>query len=156
MSKWDDFRKKVGDFADRTVDKTREVTDSAALKIKIANKEADRDVEFKNLGKLAYKKLRSKSGTDQEELTRLISERMEALDRILQELAQLKAMEADRRAEREAEKQARAEEKAKQEDGEQLDMAVMEEFQAARIEADEAYKDAKQAAEEAKNETEAL
>ncbi len=153
MSKWDNFKKKVGEIADKTVDKTREVTDSAALKIKIANKEADRDTEYRNLGRIAYIKLKNTKDTDQEELTRKISESMEKLDRILQELAELKDDESRRRAEKEAEKKARAEEKARQaaeDDEEQPDMSVMEGFNEARKEADVAYEEAKQAAEEAK------
>jgi hypothetical protein len=53
MSNWKKFKKKLGDFADKTAGKTRELTDTAALKIKIANKEADRDLEYRKLGKLA-------------------------------------------------------------------------------------------------------
>ena len=62
MSKWDDFKKNLGKFADKTVTKTRELTDTASLKIKIANKEADRNIEYKRLGKLTYAKLKALDG----------------------------------------------------------------------------------------------
>ena len=100
MSKWDDFKKSIGDLADKTVNKTRELTDTAALKIKIANKEADRDTEFRTLGKLAYTKLKNLGDVDPEELTRQISECMERLDIICRELAELKKEEEERRATR--------------------------------------------------------
>ncbi len=154
MSKWNDFKKSIGTLADKTANKTRELTDTAALKIKIANKEADRDTEYKNLGKLAYTKLKDLEGTDKDELTRAISDSMEKLDLINRELAELRAEEEARRAQKEAEKQAKEAEKAKKEaDDEQLDMGVMEEFNEARKEADAAYEEAKQAADEAKAES---
>ena len=40
MSKWENFKKNIGKLADKTAKKTRELTDTAALKLKIANKEA--------------------------------------------------------------------------------------------------------------------
>ena len=154
MSKWDDFKKSVGDLADKTVNKTRELTDSAALKIKIANKEADRDTEFKNLGKLTYTKLKNLEGVDAEELTRSIHESMEKLDMICRELAELKREEDERRAEKDAEKEAReSARKKKKDDEDTLDTSVMESFNEARKDADEEYEKAKQVAEEAKNDS---
>ncbi|MBQ8409322.1 MAG: hypothetical protein IJY39_10725 [Clostridia bacterium] len=150
MSKWDDFRKSIGDFADKTVNKTRELTDTAALKIKIANKEADRDTEFRNLGRLAYAKLKSLDGTDPEELTAQISETLDKLDVICRELVELKKEDEDKKAAKEAEKAAKQAEKEAEEKDEELDMQVMADFNAARVEADAEYEKAKQAAEDAK------
>ncbi len=97
MSKWDDFKKSVGYYADKTVTKTRELTDSAALKIKIASREADRDTEYKNLGRLTYSKLKSTTGADQEKLTLEISETMDRLERIIAEINTMRAEEDGKR-----------------------------------------------------------
>ena len=158
MSKWDDFKKSIGDLADKTVNKTRELTDTAALKIKIANKEADRDTEFRTLGKLAYTKLKNLGDVDPEELTRQISECMERLDIICRELAEMKKEEEERRATKEAEKEAKAAKKNadEEEDEDALDTSVMEAFNEARQDADAEYEKAKQAAIEAKNESETV
>ena len=59
MSTWNDIKKSVGLIAEKTAIKTRELTDTASLKIKIASREADRDTEYKRLGKLTYTKLKS-------------------------------------------------------------------------------------------------
>ena len=104
MSKWDDFKKTLGNFADKTVSKTRELTDTASLKIKIANKEADRDIEYKKLGKLTYAKLKSTEKHSAEELTKKISETLDSLDKIIAELEALKAQDDERKAEKEAKK----------------------------------------------------
>ncbi len=109
MSKWDEFKKSVGVIADKTVTKTRELTDTASLKLKIASKEADRDSEYKKLGKLTYTKLKNDIPGNAEALTREISESIDKLDKIFAELEALKKEEADRRAAKEAEKASRKE-----------------------------------------------
>ena len=43
MSTWNDIKKTIGLVAEKTATKTRELTDTASLKIKIASREADRD-----------------------------------------------------------------------------------------------------------------
>ena len=106
MSKWDDFVQGLGAFADKTVNKTRELTDTASLKIKIANKESERDTEYKRLGKLAYLKLRKLRGYDSEQTTKTISDIMDKLDIITAELEALKAADRARKEAREAEKSA--------------------------------------------------
>lgn len=154
MSKWDEFKKSLGDFADKTVNATRELTDTASLKIKIANKEADRDLEYKNLGKLAYAKLRQLEGD--EDLTEKISESLGKLDRIQKELDELLEADEMRKEAKEAQRQAKKAENeqkkaTKTDDGNKLDLTVMEQFNEARTAADEEYEKAKAAAEEAKN-----
>lgn len=146
MSKWENFKKNIGKLADKTAKKTRELTDTAALKLKIANKEADRDIEYAKLGKLAYAKLKELEGVDPTELTANISASLEKLDTILAELEALKAEDAERKAAKEAEKAA----KEKDDDDDELNMGVMQEFNEARKVADEAYDEAKEAASEAK------
>ena len=158
MSRWDEIKKSIGVIADKTANKTRELTDTASLKIKIASKEADRDAEYKVLGKLTYAKLKQHKGS--EAVTERISETIDRLDKINEEIAALKAEEKSRREAKEAEKaakdaareaekaeaEAKAAEKAKAE--EEL---VMEQFNEARREADAEYEKAKEAAYEAKN-----
>lgn len=156
MSKWDDFKKSFGELADKTVNKTRELTDTAALKIKIANKEADRDAEFRNLGRLAYAKLKGLDGVDPEELTAQISETLDKLDTICKELADLKKEDEEKKAAKEAEKAAKQAEQDSKEKDEELDLQVMEDFNAARAEADAEYEKARDAADEAKDASDEL
>ncbi len=115
MSKWNDFKKSVGYYADKTAQKTRELTDTASLKIKIASKEADRDSEYKNLGKLTYAKLKDSSSENSERLTMDISKSIEALDSIMAELDSLRAEDEKRKAEKEAEKAAKTAKKETEE-----------------------------------------
>lgn len=153
MSKWDEFKKGFGELADKTVTATRELTDTASIKIKIANKEADRDIEYKTLGKLAYIKLRQLDGG--EDLTEKISESLDKLDAIHKELDELLEADAARKEVKEAQKQAKKAEKEKKKatkaaDGDGLDLDIMDQFNEARATADEEYEKAKQAAEDAK------
>ena len=155
MSKWDDFKKNMSELADKTVKKTRELTDTAALKLKIANKEADRDIEYARLGKLAYAKLKELEGIDAAELTASISESLSKLDTILAELEALKDEDAERKAAKEAAKEAeRAAREAEKEEDEELNTKVMDEFKEARKTADEKYEEAKSDADEAKKASE--
>ena len=150
MPNWEKIKKNIGNIADKTVNKTKELTDTATLKIKIAGKESDRDIAYKKLGKLAYVKLKQLEGFDSEEITEKISKLLEELDTILKELAALKAEEEARKQEKQAEKEAKKQEKANEETDEELNMEIMTEFNKARVVADEEYEKAKNAAEEAK------
>lgn len=151
MSKWNNIKKNIGDIADKTVNKTRYLTDTAALKLKIANKEADRDMEYRKLGKLAYVKLKGLEGCDSAEMTERLAESLEKLDKILSELKALKAEDEERKNEKVAQKAAKKAEKQKDEEADdELNMAVMTEFNEARIVADEEYEKAKAAAEDVK------
>ncbi len=153
MPGWDEFKKGLGKIADKTASKTRELTDIASIKIKIASKEADRDAEYKTLGRLTYKKL--KSSECAQGITERISACIEKLDKINEEIALLKAEEetkkAARQAAKEAKKAAQAEEEAREEaEAQAEEELVMEQFNKARSEADEEYEKAKQAAEDAR------
>ena len=91
---------------------------------------------------------------DGEDLTARISETLEKLDKILSEINALKQKEAELKASKDAEKAARAEarrakEEAEYEDEDDYDEVVMDQFNAARKEADAEYEKAKQAAEDA-------
>ncbi len=108
MSKWDDIKKGIGYYADKTVTKTRELTDTASLKLKIASREADRDTEYKKLGELTYEKLKDQNLANADSLTRDISDTIARLDAICDELSKLKADEEARRTAKEAEKAERA------------------------------------------------
>jgi hypothetical protein len=159
MSKWDDFKSGIENFAGKTADMTRELTGSAAIKIKIANKEADRDREYKLLGKLAYAKLKKLNVSDAAELTQKISDTLAKLDKILAELNALKQKEEEMKAAKEAEKVARAAaRKAREEaeyaedvdDEDELNTVIMDEFNEARKDADAAYENAKKNADDVK------
>lgn len=154
MSRWDGIKKGLGVLVDKTASKTRELTDTASLKIKIASKEADRDAEYKTLGRLTYAKLKQHKSSDA--ITERISETIETLDKINAELAGLKAQDKARREAKEAEKAAKEAEKAQtearaKEKADADEELVMEQFNEARRDADEAYAKAKTAAEDAKN-----
>ncbi len=156
MGKWDNFKAGIGNIAGKTADKTKELTGSAAIKIKIANKEADRDREYKLLGKLAYAKLKKLNVSYAAELTQKISDTLMKLDKILAELNALKQKEEEMKAAREAEKAARAAAKRAKEEAEyeednedELDTAIMDEFDKARKDAEDEYEKAKKSAEEA-------
>ena len=118
MSTWNDIKKSVGLIAEKTAIKTRELTDTASLKIKIASREADRDTEYKRLGKLTYTKLKSNDKERSESITLEISKSIKKLDEINADIAELKAEEARRRAAKEAEKAQRAAEKESKEKSE--------------------------------------
>jgi len=118
MSTWNDIKKSVGLFAEKTANKTRELTDTASLKIKIASREADRDTEYKRLGKLTYSKLKNSDEEHSEKLTLEISKVIEKLDDINAQIKALKDEEKERRAAKEAEKAAEQEATA---DGENSD-----------------------------------
>ena len=157
MPNWDEIKKSIGKIADKTASKTRELTDTASLKIKIANKESERDLEYKRLGRLAYIRLRQTEGAPSEELAEKISNSLEKLDNIHKELSELQATDKARRDAKEAEKKAREDEKAEaekkmKENAEALDLSVMEQFNDARRVADDEYEKAKQAAEDTKGE----
>lgn len=154
MSKWDAFKKSACGIADKTLNVTRELTDTAALKIKIGNKEAERDTEYKNLGRLTYAKLKKLSGADSDAITAEISDTLDRLDAINRELSRLKAEEKARKDAKEAEK---AEKAAQKKAAEEMRAAeVMEEFSEARKTADGEFDIARAAAEEAKAEAEAV
>ena len=112
MPNWNDIKKNIGNLADKTAAATRELTDVASLKIKIANKESDRDHEYKHLGKLAYARLRQIKGFDAEQLASDISASLERLDNINKELAELKAHEKAKNDAKAADKKAKETKKA--------------------------------------------
>ena len=118
MSTWNDIKKSVGLFAERTATKTRELTDTASLKIKIASREADRDTEYKRLGRLTYQKLKNTDENKSEHLTLEISKAIEKLDEINIQIDELRAEERERREAKEAEKAQQATEKNEQESNE--------------------------------------
>ena len=157
MSKWDNFKSGIENLAGKTADKTKELTGSAAIKIKIANKEADRDREYKLLGKLAYAKLKKLNVSDAAELTQKISDSLAKLDSIHAELNALKQKEEAMKAAKEAEKAARAAERRAREEAEyfgddtegEADTVIMDEFNEARKDADAEYEKAKKSAEDA-------
>lgn len=155
MANWNDIKKGFGSIASKTATKTRELADNASLKIKIANKESERDIQYKALGKLAYAKLRNLNVSDPDALTENISATLDRLDEILKELHDLKSEEEARRAAKQAEKTAkeeaerRAEEQA-QAETEELNRRVMQDFNEARVNAEEEYQKAKSNTRDAK------
>ena len=155
MANWNEIKMSIGNFAGKTAAKTRDLADTASLKIKIANKEAERDVQYKALGKLSYAKLRELQVNDPEAITKGISDTLDKLDSIHKELCELRAAEQAIRdanqAEKEARKQAKMrEQELEEQENEQLNRKVMEEFNNARQKADVEFEKAKAEADELK------
>lgn len=156
MSKWDNIKSGFESFAGKTADKTKELTTAASIKIKIANKEADRDREYKILGRLTYAKLKGLNIATPDELTAKISESLAKIDAIMHELNALKRREKELKDAKEADKAARAEAKRAKDEAEyesednEFDTVVMDEFNEARKTADAEYEKAKESAEELK------
>lgn len=155
MANWNDIKSGIGSIANKTANKTRELADSAALRIKIANKEAERDIQYKALGKLAYAKLRNINVKDPEALTESISTTLDKIDTILKELHDLQAEVEARRAAKEAEKAAKQEaarqqEEREEQENEELNRKVMDDFNKARADAEDEYEKAKADAESLK------
>ncbi len=151
MANWNDIKKSIGTFAGKTATKTREIADTASTKIKIANKEAERDTQYKILGKYAYAKLRDLNVSDPDALTANISKTLEKLDGILKDISDLRAEEEARKLAKQEEKAERQEAKRRaemkdEEELEQLNRRVMEGFNDARADADAEYEKARAAA----------
>lgn len=147
MSMWNDIKKSVTDFADKAAKKTEELTDAAAMKIKIANKEAERDSEYKNLGRLIYEKLGDADEQRKEQLTEAIAESIKKLDATIAELTRLNKEYNEAKAAREAEKNAKQSSKSAN-DGNgasQNDEDFMNDFNDARRAGDEEAEKARQA-----------
>ena len=160
MSKWDDIKSGFEALAGKTADKTKELTTVASIKIKIANKEADRDREYKILGKLTYAKLKNLNVCTPEELTERISGSLAKIDATLAEINALKRREKELKEAKEAEKAARAEAKRAKEEAEyeseddEFDTVIMDEFNEARKTADVEYEKANSEYEKAKQSAE--
>ena len=155
MANWNDIKASIGNIAGKTAAKTRELADTASLKLKIAGKEAERDVQYKALGKLAYAKLRDVNVKDPEALTQGISTTLDKLDTILKELhdlnSELEARRAAKEAERAAKEEAeRLEQEREEQENEELNRRIAEGMENAENQAKEEFEKAKAEAESAK------
>ena len=137
MSKWDNFKKSVSNFADKAAKKTEELTDLASLKIKIANKESARDNEYKALGKLIYEKFKNTDETLDKEMAAGVAEHMKKLDDIFEELKNLNAEYNRIKKSKENSDKSENSSQAKADDTD-----IMDQFNTAREQGD---KDAKEA-----------
>ena len=114
MADWNEIRSKIGKAANKAVQKTSEMADSASKYVKLKSYDSKISSKYESLGRLTYKQI--KSGESQ---AQRISELIDDIDSLCANRKQLAdEIEADkqRRAEEKAaEKQQRAEEKASQE-----------------------------------------
>ena len=140
VSKWDNFKKSVSNFADKAAKKTEELTDLASLKIKIANKESARDNEYKALGKLIYEKFKNTDETLDKEMAAGVAEHMKKLDDIFEELKNLNAEYNNIKKSKENSDKSENSEKSSQTKADGQD--IMDQFNTAREQGD---KDAKEA-----------
>ena len=137
VSKWDNFKKSVSNFADKAAKKTEELTDLASLKIKIANKESARDNEYKALGKLIYEKFKNTDETLDKEMAAGVAEHMKKLDAISEEAQNLAAEYNNIKKSKENSDKSENSSQAKADDTD-----IMDQFNTAREQGD---KDAKEA-----------
>ena len=145
MSKWDNIKKSVSSFADKAAKKTEELTDLASLKIKIANKEAARDNEYKFLGKLIYEKFKNEDETFAQKAASDIAEHIKKLDDISEELNKLH-IEYDN-IKKSKDKSDKSQSSQTQDD----DPDIMNEFNSAREQGDKDAQEADEWSREAKN-----
>lgn len=124
---WKTIKKGIADAANKATQKTEELADLAAIKLKIAKLSSDRENEFIRLGKLTYKKLTSENDTSGKELTSKISQTAEKISDISDEINKLNLEYYTKKQEAEANKKAK---KSRADDLSdiQIDTSVLDSF----------------------------
>lgn len=124
---WKTIKKGIADAANKATQKTEELADLAAIKLKIAKLSSDRENEFIRLGKLTYKKLTSENDTSGKELTSKISQTAEKISDISDEINKLNLEYDTKKQEAEANKKAK---KSRADDLSdiQIDTSVLDSF----------------------------
>lgn len=124
---WKTIKKGIADAANKATQKTEELADLAAIKLKIAKLSSDRENEFIRLGKLTYKKLTSENDTSGKELTSKISQTAEKISDISDEINKLNLEYDAKKQEAEANKKAK---KSRADDLSdiQIDTSVLDSF----------------------------
>lgn len=138
MSDWNKIYNDAKTIAKKAAKKGEEISELAALKIKIIAKRKNISDEYKFLGAYVYKKLKAEDESAQAELTEKIGACVNNIDIYLVELARLNA-----------EYKAKAESKKPEAEFTITPDEVMESFNAACEDAASATKEAKKLAEEA-------
>ena len=124
---WKTIKKGIAYAANKATQKTEELADLAAIKLKIAKLSSDRENEFIRLGKLTYKKLTSENDTSGKELTSKISQTAEKISDISDEINKLNLEYDAKKQEAEANKKAK---KSRADDLSdiQIDTSVLDSF----------------------------
>lgn len=104
MADWKEIRTSAKRTADKAIKKTGELADIAAMHIRLKALEAKRDAQYKQLGKLTYRQI--KTG---ESLVGQIAPVIEKLDELREKIKNLVAEIEAEKAARKAKKTAEAE-----------------------------------------------
>lgn len=98
MSKWNEIRHGVKKVAIKAVSKTADVTDTASLHVKLAQKEANLADFYEQFGRVAYQK--AKTGANVEHKARVL---IEKIDIIRSEIAAIRRAIDEKKVAREEE-----------------------------------------------------
>lgn len=114
---WDDICKSVGQLAKKAGQKIEELSDAAAIRLKLSAQQAELEEAYTKLGRLTYELsyAAKEVEVDDLELSREIASCVESIGQLHEEIAALKAKIA---AKAEAEFEGEVEENAEAEDAE--------------------------------------
>lgn len=99
MANWNDICATAKTVANKAMQKTGEMADLAAMKIRLKALESKRDEQYKRLGKLTYRQL--KTGESQADRIAPTVERLDVLrEKIRLQVAEIEAERAERAAKR--------------------------------------------------------
>lgn len=101
MANWREFRRNVKRSASKAVSKAGDLSDSASLRVKLAQKESALAGLYEQLGRAAYQKI--KTGTTESEKAKVI---IEKIDIVRAEIYTIKSAFAEKQSKKEAEKAA--------------------------------------------------
>ena len=104
MANWDNIRSTAKKTAGKAIKKTGELADLAGMHIRLKSLEAKRDAQYKQLGKLTYRQM--KTGESMVSQIAPIIEKLDELrERIRLQVAQIEAEKAARKARKNAEEE---------------------------------------------------
>ncbi|MBE6661021.1 MAG: hypothetical protein E7605_06415 [Ruminococcaceae bacterium] len=88
-STWNDICKSVGGFAKKAGRKAEELTEAAAIRLKISAKKADLEDAYLALGKLAYEQANAEPDADTSEVDVRFAAKLADVSALLDDIAQL-------------------------------------------------------------------
>lgn len=91
MNSWENIKNNLGSFAKSAAKKTEELTDTAIFKVKISAKENEISNQYRTLGALVYNKLKEDDADKAASLTEKISECVNKINALKDQLDTLKA-----------------------------------------------------------------
>ena len=88
-STWNDICKSVGGFAKKAGRKAEELTEAAAIRLKISAKKADLEDAYLALGKLAYEQANAEPDSDTSEVDVRFAAKLSDISALLDDIVQL-------------------------------------------------------------------